>query len=53
MSGRPTTEQVRGWADEVTAVGERIPHHFARSEPRRRAVAYVRALLSDTDRKNG
>lgn len=53
MSGRPTAGQVRGWAGEVTAVGERIGRHFARSEPRRRAVAYVRALLSDTERKNG
>jgi SRSO17 transposase len=53
MSGRPTAEQVRGWAAEVEAVGERIAHRFARSEPRRRAVAYVRALLSDTERKNG
>lgn len=53
MSGRPTAEQVRGWAAEVDAVGERIGRHFARSEPRRRVVAYVRALLSDTERKNG
>lgn len=53
MSGRPTAGQVRGWAAEVDAVGERIGRHFARSEPRRRAVAYVRALLSDTERKNG
>jgi SRSO17 transposase len=53
MSGRPTTREVREWADELTAVGERIGRHSARSEPRRRAVGYVRALLSDTERKNG
>src|SRR4051812_30310334 len=53
MSGRPTVDAVRGWAAEVDAVGERIGRRFARSEPRRRAVAYVRALLSDTERKNG
>jgi SRSO17 transposase len=53
MSGRPTAAQVAGWADEVTAVGERIGRHFARSEPRQRAVGYVRGLLSDTERKNG
>lgn len=53
MPGRPTAEQVRGRAAEVDAVGERIARRFARSEPRRRAVAYVRALLSDTERKNG
>ena len=53
MSGRPTQRQVAGWADEVEAVGERIGRHFARSEPRRRAVGYVRGLLSDAERKNG
>ena len=44
---------MRGWAAEVDAAGERIGRHFARSEPRRRAVGYVRALLGDADRKNG
>jgi SRSO17 transposase len=53
MSGRPTQRQVAGWADEVDAVAERIGRHFARSEPRRRAVGYVRALLGDAERKNG
>jgi len=53
MSGRPTADRVRAWADEVDAVGERIGRHFARSEPRRRAVGYVRGLLGDAERKNG
>ena len=53
MSGQPTQRVVEQWAAEVGVVGERIGRHFARSEPRRRAVAYVRALLSDTERKNG
>jgi hypothetical protein len=53
MSGRATAEQVRGWAGEVEAVGERIGRHFARTEPRRRAVGYVRGLLGDAERKNG
>jgi SRSO17 transposase len=53
MSGRPTVRQVTAWADEVAAVGERIGRHFARSEPRRRAIGYVRGLLSTTERKNG
>jgi SRSO17 transposase len=53
MSGRPTREQVTAWADEVGVVGERIGRHFARSEPRRRAVGYVRGLLSGTERKHG
>jgi SRSO17 transposase len=53
MSGRPTKARVEGWAGEVAAVGERIGRHFARSEPRRRAIGYVRGLLSSTERKNG
>ncbi len=53
MSGRPTQRDVEAWAAEVDAVGARIGRHFARSEPRRRAVAYLRGLLSDTERKNG
>lgn len=53
MSERPTRHQVAEWADELATVGERIGRHFARSEPRQRAVAYVRALLSDAERKNG
>jgi SRSO17 transposase len=53
MSGRPTAKQVAGWAAEVAAVGERIGRHFARAEPRRRAVGYVRGLLSGVERKNG
>lgn len=53
MSGRPTVARVCEWADEVEAAGQRIGRHFARSEPRQRAVRYVRGLLSDTERKNG
>jgi SRSO17 transposase len=53
MSGRPTAEQVDRWAEELTAVGERLGRHFDRSEPRQRALGYVRGLLSDTERKNG
>jgi SRSO17 transposase len=53
MSGRPTAAQVGAWAEEVAAVGQRIGGRFARSEPRRRALGYVRALLSGTERKNG
>jgi SRSO17 transposase len=53
MSGRPTAKQVTAWADEVAVVGARIGRHFVRSEPRRRAVGYVRGLLSGVERKNG
>lgn len=53
MAARPTAKQVAGWADEVAAIGERIGRHFARSEPRDRAVGYIRGLLGDAERKNG
>ncbi len=35
------------------AVGERIGPRFQRSEPRRRALRYIRGLLGDAERKNG
>lgn len=53
MSGRPVAQDVCAWADELQRVGECIAPRFARSEPRRRAVAYVRGLLGDAERKNG
>src|SRR5436309_8438155 len=53
MAGRPTVRQVAEWAEELTAVAGRIGRHFARSEPRERAVGYVRGLLGDAERKNG
>jgi SRSO17 transposase len=53
MAGRPKAREVQQWAEELDVVAERLGRHFARSEPRRRAVAYIRGLLSDTERKNG
>jgi SRSO17 transposase len=53
MSGRPTATEVRDWAEELGRVGSRIGRHFARREPRRRAVEYLRGLLGDAERKNG
>ena len=41
------------WADELGRVGERIGPRFQRSEPRRRALGYIRGLLGDAERKNG
>jgi SRSO17 transposase len=37
----------------LAAVAGRIGRHFVRSEPRERAVGYVRGLLGDAERKNG
>jgi SRSO17 transposase len=53
MSERPKRQDVERWAEEVNAVGHRIGRHFARSEPRERALGYLRGLLSDSQRKNG
>jgi SRSO17 transposase len=50
---RPTTEDVRGWADELERVGRRLAGQFARSESRDRAVDYLKGLLGDAERKNG
>jgi SRSO17 transposase len=46
-------EDVQAWARGLAAMQERIGHHFARSEPRRRALAYLKGLLSPLERKNG
>jgi SRSO17 transposase len=48
-----TPEDVQGWATELEAVGQRLAGRFARAEPRRRALAYLKGLLSTVERKNG
>jgi SRSO17 transposase len=48
-----TVEDVRAWARGLEAMQERISHRFARTEPRRRALAYLKGLLSPLERKNG
>src|SRR4051795_10899228 len=44
---------VEHWADGLAALHARVGWRFARAEPRRRALAYVRGLLSPVERKNG
>ena len=41
------------WAQGLEDVMARIGARFGRIEPRRRARAYVRGLLSPAERKNG
>ena len=53
MSILPTATDVRDWAEELQAVEQRIAHRFPRREPRERAVAYLRGLISTVERKNG
>ncbi len=41
------------WARDLEALAARIAPRFRRAEPRRRALAYLRGLLSPLERKNG
>src|SRR3954468_8518910 len=42
-----------GWSRELEGLAARIAPRFTRAEPRRRALAYLRGLLSPLERKNG
>jgi SRSO17 transposase len=46
-------EEVNAWAVGLEVIHTRISHHFARSEPRQRALAYLKGLLGNVERKNG
>ena len=41
------------WARGIEEVHRRIGVRFYRSEPRRRALAYLKGLISPVERKNG
>src|SRR5215469_7913956 len=49
----PSIEDLRTWADRLEEVQNRLAPYFERAEPRQRAMAYIRGLLSTTERKNG
>jgi SRSO17 transposase len=46
-------EDIDAWAAGLDAIHARISYHFARSEPRQRALAYLKGLLGNAERKNG
>jgi SRSO17 transposase len=46
-------QEVNAWAAGLEAIHARISHHFVRSEPRQRALAYLKGLLGNVERKNG
>jgi SRSO17 transposase len=46
-------QEVQAWAAGLEALHARIAGRFARAEPRRRALAYLRGLLGNVARKNG
>src|SRR5258707_10539409 len=49
----PSIEDLRSWADRLEEVQARLAPYFERAEPRQRVMAYLRGLLSITERKNG
>ena len=48
-----TRDDTERWAQGLEGVMDRIGARFGRIEPRRRARAYVRGLLSPVERQNG
>ena len=49
----PSTATIRQGVAGLDEVAQRIGQRFARAEPRHRAVAYLKGLLSPVQRKNG
>ncbi len=47
-----TVATIRGWAEALTEVDQRMGALFARAEARHRALAYLQGLLSPAERKN-
>ncbi len=50
---KTTFVEVWRWGQELERLHARIAPRFARREPRRRALAYLKGIVSDTARKNG
>jgi len=50
---KTTIREVCRWAQALTRLHARIAPHFARPEPRGRALSYLQGILSETSRKNG
>ena len=46
-------DDTAAWAAELERLGARLAPRFTRVEPRRRLLAYLRALLAPVERKNG
>ena len=50
---KTTVTAVVRWTQELDRLHARIAPRFARPEPRRRALAFLHGILSNTSRKNG
>ena len=53
MAYRDEVAEVARWAEGIEQVYRRVAGRFRRTEPRRRALDYLRGLLSAVERKNG
>ena len=51
--GATMMQTTRAWARELERLHARIAHRFRRAEPRRRSLAYLKALATSVERKNG
>ena len=52
-SDRDEVLEVAPWAKGIEEVHGRVAGRFHRSEPRRRALEYLKGLISPVERKNG
>src|SRR6266571_6728910 len=50
---RPSLQDIGGWTLQLHQLHQRLAPRFARPEPRRHALLYLQAVLSDIPRKNG
>src|SRR6059058_2786771 len=49
----PTLSEIGTWPVSLFQLHEHLAPRFARSEPRRHALLYLQAVISDIPRKNG
>ena len=53
MAREDEVAEVARWSEGIERIHERIAGRFRRPEPRRRAMDYLKGLLSPVERKNG
>ncbi len=53
VGAQTTFVEVWKWGQELERLHARIAPRFARPEPRRRALAYLKGIVSSVERKNG
>jgi SRSO17 transposase len=53
VGAKTTFVEVWKWGQELEHLHTRIAPRFARPEPRRRALAYLKGIVSSVERKNG